>query len=91
MASNFKIISKKNHTKLQLDLFGDFDANSAYEVLNMLNQSQMYSKVIINTDRLKSIGEFGQEVLRQNLKEISKSLVSIVLIGDKFNELSPET
>jgi hypothetical protein len=36
MATNFKISSHRTESKLHLNLAGDFDGSSAFELLNML-------------------------------------------------------
>ena len=91
MASNFKIIYKKNFTKLTLELCGDFDATSAYQVLNVIEKmSSKYSKVIINTGRLKSICEFGQQVFLENLNRFNKGQASIILSGGGRAALTPD-
>nr|CBX29619.1 unknown protein [uncultured Desulfobacterium sp.] len=37
MASNFKIEVFRNSENVHLKLFGDFDGNSAYELVNTIN------------------------------------------------------
>lgn len=61
MASNFYIVAKKKRNQfLELRLFGDFDASSACELINYLDESVNTScKVIIDTDGLRAIDGFG--------------------------------
>jgi len=39
MASNFQIYSYKTRDSLHLKLNGDFDGNSAHELINILNEA----------------------------------------------------
>lgn len=39
MASNFQIFSYKIKDSLHLNLNGDFDGNSGYELINILNEA----------------------------------------------------
>ena len=38
MASNFQLLSYRNKDSLHLQLYGDFDGNSAYELINTLKK-----------------------------------------------------
>lgn len=67
MASNFRIFSHRNNGDLHLNLIGDFDGSSAFELINIL---QGYSgnggKIVINTNGLSSIHPFGVGVFQKN-------------------------
>ena len=39
MASNFRLLSYRNKDSLHLQLYGDFDGNSAYELINTLKKN----------------------------------------------------
>ena len=39
MASNFQLLSYRNKDSLHLQLYGDFDGNSAYELINTLKKN----------------------------------------------------
>jgi hypothetical protein len=39
MANNFKILKKRTECNLYLNLAGDFDGSSAFELLNMLKEN----------------------------------------------------
>ena len=68
MASNFKISSFKTSDSLHLELTGDFDGSSAYELINTLadNSKGLY-EIFINTNDLKIIYPFGRQVLKRDL------------------------
>ncbi|MCP4109539.1 MAG: hypothetical protein GY749_29130 [Desulfobacteraceae bacterium] len=56
MASNFRICSHRNSDKLYLNLVGDFDGSSAYELLNLLKEkSDSVNEIYIDTNSLSSV------------------------------------
>ena len=70
MASNFHMFSFKTKDSLHLKLEGDFDGNSAYELLETLKKYDSGSyQIFIDTNDLKTIYPFGKEVflLKQKL------------------------
>ena len=69
MAKNFYIAAKKDKNRfLALQLFGDFDASSACELINMLDDRvDRSNKVTINTDGLRTINDFGLSVFLPRL------------------------
>ena len=56
MANNFKIAIHRNGCNLQLNLVGDFDGSSAFELYNVLKENLDSAKhVFINIEHLKKI------------------------------------
>lgn len=54
MASNFRILTSRNNGNLQLQLMGDFDGSSAFELINVLKEHYgKVGKVVINASSLK--------------------------------------
>jgi len=91
MAANFRVNTKEiNKQSMALQLFGDFDASSACELINALDQSvRTSSKVAIDTDGLKSINTFGLEVFFLRMSNLNNTRADIEVIGrfsEKFNE-----
>ena len=71
MAHNFKILRHRTNGNLYLDLIGDFDGNSALELLNVLKENlDNTARVSINTGNLKKIHLFGLHVFNQNFSKI---------------------
>ncbi|GAB6909539.1 hypothetical protein JCM12296A_53840 [Desulfosarcina cetonica] len=91
MASNFYIVAKKKRNQfLELRLFGDFDASSACELINYLDESVNTScKVIIDTDGLRAIDGFGLSLFRPQLSKRNKLLADIEVVG-RFGEVFRE-
>jgi stage II sporulation protein AA (anti-sigma F factor antagonist) len=91
MASNFQVFCDKNETGMLLKLFGDFDATSAYELIDILKKrSDGSSKVFIHTDGLKNIYPFGLHIFHKSLRIMNGQSARIVFTGNKASGLSLE-
>ena len=89
MASNFQIYSFKTRDSLHLKLHGDFDGNSAHELINILNDSDNnFWEIFIDTDGLKSVHPFGRAVFEKNLSILKKKLRNLVFIGKNGHKIS---
>ena len=81
MASNFQLLSYRNKDSLHLQLYGDFDGNSAYELINTLKKnSKDFIQIFIDTNDLTKLYPFGLDVF-QNNTAIAKKCSSLVFIG----------
>ncbi len=88
MASNFRICSHRNSDKLYLDLVGDFDGSSAYELLNILKEkSERVNKIYIDTNSLKTVYVFGLNVF-QNLAFINGLADNLVFTGKNGHKIA---
>ena len=91
MASNFKIAIHGNDENLHLKLMGDFDASSAWDLLNGLKRHcHGISRVFIHTNCLDHVHAFGREVLQKNLSDVIGNSIHVVFTGEKASELAPE-
>ena len=82
MAHNFKIIMHRTIDNLHLNLKGDFDGSSAFELLNILKENLSSTKrILINTNKLKKIYPFGREVFNHNLSKLKDHRIRIQIIG----------
>ena len=89
MASNFQITSNRFEDSIHLNLYGDFDGSSAYELLNLLkNYSYDTAKIYIQTDGLKHIYPFGLDTFLKNYRIINGCADRIVFTGKKAPALS---
>jgi hypothetical protein len=89
MASNFQILSYKTRDSLHLKLDGDFDGNSAYELINALrDHGAEFSQIFINTNNLKTIHPFGRAVFQKNFSILNKKLGNLVFIGENGHKIS---
>ena len=75
---------------MALRLFGDFDASSACELINILDDSvKTSSKVAIDTDGLKTINAFGLDVFLHRMFNLNNTWADIQVTGrfsEKFKE-----
>ena len=81
MASNFRLFSYRNKDSLHLQLYGDFDGNSAYELINILkNNGKDFFQIFIDTNDLDELYPFGLDVF-QNNTAMAKKCSSFIFIG----------
>ncbi len=82
MAKNFRIHISRRNNNLYLDLKGDFDGTSAYQLLETLKKYYHGDgKVIINTKSLSCVVPFGVRVFRSDLHTTRCRRKNIVFIG----------
>lgn len=90
MASNFQIYSYRTKDSLHLKLNGDFDGNSAHELINVLNEAgSNFWEIFIDTNGLKTIHQFGRVVFEKNFSVLNKKLSNLIFIGENGNKISP--
>lgn len=88
MASNFQIYSFKTRDSLHLKLSGEFDGNSAYELINTLTKhgKDLY-EIFIDTNDITTIYPFGKDVFQKNLRSSNKLFKNLVFIGKNGHEI----
>ena len=92
MTSNFRIALYRDSDILHVKLIGDFDASSAFELLNTLTRdAPKTSKVFIHCSSLNEIYPFGVAVFHNNLDEIKEHSKKIVFTGENASQLAPNT
>ncbi len=75
---------------LALRLFGDFDASSACELINVLDKSvKKSSKVAIDTDGLRTINAFGMDVFLPRMSTLNNTRADIQVTG-RFSDIFRE-
>ena len=89
MASNFHIFSYKTRDCLHLKLKGDFDGNSAYELLETLKKcGNGFFQIFIDTNELKTIYPFGREVFQKKLGTLSQEFKNLIFIGENGHKIT---
>ena len=89
MASNFRIYRHQTRDSLHLKLDGNFDGNSAYELINTLTEyGKGLGQIFIDTNDLKTIHPFGRDVFKKNLGRFSNGLGSLIFIGQNGHNIS---
>ena len=92
MASNFQIYSYETRDSLHLKLNGDFDGNSAHELINILNETGgSFWEIFIDTNGLKTIHPFGKSVFEKNFSILNKKIKNLIFIGGNGNTISPNS
>ena len=89
MASNFKIYCHQTRGNLHLNLLGDFDGSSAYELINILKKYRgIVGRIFIHTCFLSSVCSFGLDVFQKSytIKKLSQILT---FTGKYGNKLAP--
>ena len=82
MAHNFKIFMHQTADNLNIDLLGDFDGSSAFELINLLKDNLNSAKrIFIDTKNLKKIYPFGQEVFNWNFSKLRDHRINIQFVG----------
>jgi hypothetical protein len=88
MASNFQIVFFKTRDSLHMKLDGDFDGNSAYELINALrDHGAEFFQIFIDTNDLKIVHAFGREVFQKNFGAL-KQLGNLIFIGQNDRHLA---
>jgi hypothetical protein len=82
MASNFHIFSFETRDTLHLKLAGDFDGNSAHELIDtLIKHGKRFYQVFIDTNDLKTIYPFGRNVFQKKLGDLNKQFENLIFIG----------
>ena len=81
MASNFKLFSHKNQNSLHLQLYGDFDGDSAYQLINALKSGNNAESVFVDTNDLNKVYRFGISVFEKELRVLLKKPTALIFIG----------
>jgi anti-anti-sigma regulatory factor len=82
MASNFHIFSLETRDTLHLKLAGDFDGNSAHELIDtLIKHGESFYQIFIDTNDLKIIYPFGRDVFQKKLDRLDKQFKNFIFIG----------
>lgn len=89
MATNFKVFMHETGESLHLKICGDFDGNSAHELINAIKENAAKSnQIFIDTEDLKNIYPFGRDVFQYNLAVSKMQSNKIVFIGKNQNNFN---
>jgi hypothetical protein len=89
MASNFTINVHRTQDHVCMKLNGDFDGNSACELINLLNVYFGHrSKILVDTDSLKRIYPFGLNVFHNRLIEVKPPEIPLIFTGKLSSQFS---
>ena len=90
MAHNFKISTHRTINNLYIQLKGDFDGSSAFELFNTLKENLNSTKcILIDTNKLKAVYPFGREVFYYNFLKIKNQRIRIRFVGPEALHITP--
>ena len=91
MSTNFQIEVKKSNGHLHVIPRGDFDGNSAWELVNLLHeQYDGEGQVVIDTRNLRNMCPFGCSTFRCRLNQSRLPSNRLSFKGEKGYEIAPE-
>jgi hypothetical protein len=74
-----------------MKLYGDFDENSALELLRALSETgNNAQQIFIDTDDLNCIHPFGRNVFHKNMRSLNQRFINLTFIGKNKDSISPE-
>ncbi|MBW1716622.1 MAG: hypothetical protein JRJ77_12495 [Deltaproteobacteria bacterium] len=90
MSEDFQILVHNNEGNLHLKLMGDFDEDSAREVLKAVrDKSHATSRVFIHTNGLHQIYPKAQKVFQENIDSMELQSIPVLFTGEKADQLAP--
>jgi len=90
MAPNFRIFVHRNSDSLNLELVGDFDGTSAFELLDTVKENgHGLRKVFIDTSGLEAIYPFGAAVFEKNRSSLKGSSFQLLFTGENSQKIAP--
>ncbi len=91
MNNRFRIEFRKVNGDLHVNPKGDFDGNSAWELINLLQKKYNgEGQVFIDTRGLRRICPFGSATFRYHVHQIRLPLERLSFEGRKAPEIAPE-
>jgi hypothetical protein len=90
MANTFRMLKHQNSDNLHIKLIGDFNTNSAWKLLSLLEHSSKYVKrIFIHTACMSSINRVGLHILETALSRQESLMCKITFTGDNMGKLRP--
>lgn len=90
MSANFAIESHNSNGDLYLELSGDFDGNSACELINKIKTDYIGNgRILINTKKVGVFNAFGKDVFEKLLNPSIIPKSKVVFQGAKGFEIYP--
>ncbi len=91
MSINFQVVFEKNNGNLHVNPKGDFDGNSAWELVNLLHeQYDGKGRVFIDTKNLCKICPFGCTTFQCQLNLSRIPADQLFFSGKKGYDIAPE-
>jgi len=82
LSTNFRLFSHKNQNSLHLQLYGDFDGDSAHQLINALKKTGNDAEsVFVDTNDLNKVYRFGISVFEKELRVLLEKPTALIFIG----------
>lgn len=82
MANNFNVdVIHNDQIRLHVRIRGDFDGDSAYQLLNIIKESNGIRKITVDTDGLNDIHSFGSDLFLSYMKPLQNQGIDFVFLG----------
>ena len=90
MATNFKIKAYRVGDELHINLTGDFDGSSAWELLNDMNEKVDVNvrRILVDTNGLKNVHPFGRMILQKQMPLKRRFHRKIVFLGRNADKIT---
>ena len=89
MYNNFKIFKHRTSDMLHLELAGNFDANSAAELITIFEANRYgIDGISVDTNGLEKIHPDGRDTIRENLTKINSIEAYVIFFGDNLSQFS---
>jgi anti-anti-sigma regulatory factor len=84
MALNFEIIADKTGDGFSLNLKGDFDGTSAYELVYAIKKlADKPVRIYVNTSELKRVHPFGLDVFDRAIRFSGRNSAKLIFRGNQ--------
>ena len=91
MAADFEIAAVRDQDSLRVDLSGDFDEQSASQLLETLQSHCREAPVVfIQARRLKKISPSGRKAFQKNLHILQDHRYRLVFADSNASQIAPE-
>ncbi len=85
MVHNFEILTSRTNDMLHLKLIGDFDEDSATQLLEILKKNSCgIDGICIHANSLNKIYPYGRKMIRENLSWINTIEPHVLITGDNL-------
>lgn len=89
MSQDFKMVTRKENGNLYVDVRGDFDGSSAWELIRLLEETfKGKGRVVIDTGHLQTVSPFGASTFRVRLNKETVPAVCLVFKGARATEIA---
>ena len=91
MASNFSIRHHRHQGDLHLNLIGDFDGSSAFELSHCLHKAlKQDRRIVVHTDSLSRLVAFGCKMFQKQFSARAQESVRVLFTGAYAPAMAPD-